>query len=106
MREAAGVWGGGCCQDSARVGVQNTLQDELQTELGHGRGQRQRRDTVHWKLCPCFLAAALSCFFCLYLSLRAGMLMFLAVTVSNHRQRIAEHVKWIQRCQNKSTLCQ
>lgn len=87
--------GGPCCQDSTRVGVQNTLQDGLQTEPGHGRGerQRQRRDTVHWKLCPCFLAAAQSCFFCVYLSLSAGMLMLLAVTAYNHRQRITEHVK-------------
>lgn len=38
-------------------------------------------------------AAALSCFFCLYLSLRAGMLMFLAMTGYKHRQRISRNVK-------------
>lgn len=37
------------------------------------------RGTLHWRLRPCVPAAALSCFFCLYLSLRAGMLMFLEV---------------------------
>lgn len=50
------------------------------------------------------IAAALSCFFCLCLSLRAGMLMLLAVTGSKHRQRTDRSVK--SGCQNKSILCQ
>lgn len=67
------------------------------------RDSAQRHLTLQTqRLLP--IAAALGCFFCLCLSLRAGMLMLLAVTGSKHRRSTDRSVK--SGCQNKSILCQ